>query len=123
MCGNSFAANTTIYFNKQSIIVNEDFLLLNVPSLSLCSRPSLVSYSNHIHSSDIRICLSNSDSMFIEKLYLALETLKEEENKNLIIFLTTKQNLQAHLTNISLFNTVSDYNKNIHLLLHKLDIY
>lgn len=61
--------------------------------------------------------------MFIEKLYLALETLKEEENKNLILFLTTKQNLQAHLTNTSLINTVSDYNKNIHLLLLKLDIY
>lgn len=46
--------------------------------------------------------------MFIEKLYLALETLKEEENKNVIPFLTAKQNPQAHLTNISLTDAVSD---------------
>lgn len=46
--------------------------------------------------------------MFIEKLYLALETLKEEVNKNVIPFLTAKQNPQAHLTNISLTDAVSD---------------
>lgn len=61
--------------------------------------------------------------MFIEKLYLALETLKEEENKNVIPFLTTKQNLQAHLTNISSTDAVSDSRRNIHLLLLKRDVY
>lgn len=61
--------------------------------------------------------------MFIEKLYLALETLKEEENKNAIPFLTAKQNPQAHLTNIYLTDAVSDSRRNIHLLLLKCDVY
>lgn len=95
------------HYKNEIIIFNEDFLLLNLHSLSFCLRHSLICYPNHLYSSVIRICPSNPDSMFIEKLYLGLETLKEKENKNLILFLTIKQNLQAHLTNTSLTNANS----------------